>query len=74
MKSFLKWVSKEYVYMLGYSLSIFMLIAGIYVINGMLIFLGTFLFLGITQKALKEWKNILKRYAKIHNKKKPSQL
>lgn len=74
MKSFLKWVSKEYVYMFGYSLSILILIAGIYVINVMLICLGGFLFLGITEKAFKEWKNILKRYDKIHNKKKPTQL
>lgn len=71
MKSFLKCVSKEYVYMLGYSLSILMITIGSFVISGMLLLLGFSLFLGITQKALKEWRHLVKRYDKIHHKKNP---
>lgn len=71
MKSFLRWVSKEYVYMFGYFLSILTIISGIFIFNGVFIFIGVLLLFGITQRACKDWSKILKRYYKINNKEKP---
>lgn len=70
MKYFIKWVSKQYVYMFGYSVSILLLTISIVFFNLIVFFLSSLLFIGMTNKAYKEWKNIYDRYEKIRNKRK----
>lgn len=72
MNHFCKWIIKEYVYMTGYLLASIVLIMGIISTNILLLILSITMFLGISSNVRKEWLKIIKRYEKIHNKKKLS--
>ncbi len=68
MKCFMKWVCKEYVYVMGFIISITLTILGILVFSIMLLLMGLLMSVGIYRRAYREWKIITIRYEKIHNK------
>jgi hypothetical protein len=70
MELFLKWVFKEYVYVISYILIFILVIMGIISTNIILLSLSFLLFIGINNKIYKDWKKIKKRHDKIHNQKK----